>query len=123
MTTDVHLALMERMRSGPLGGGSGAAPDCSLVELGSGVDGPGPELDQLVAVFTEHWGGPQLVSLWSTGERARRGEEIPQPWHLLSGSVEYVHLWRTEDRWILLGSPSGGERPDVVAVATVVDPP
>lgn len=81
----------------------------------------------LSELLTGRWGRPDLLSLSSAFERATDGEEIPEPWGLLSSHVPDVHLWKPEgqDRWVALGiSQWDSELPfQLLAVVTEVDPP
>ncbi|WP_067271334.1 hypothetical protein [Streptomyces jeddahensis] len=76
--------------------------------------------------LTKRWGPAQPVSLYSLLHRSLgHGEEIPEPWHMLSTRVQDAELWRTGERWVVLGgSPWSEESPfQLLAAVTDVDPP
>ncbi|CAL9359857.1 hypothetical protein AB0N23_22800 [Streptomyces sp. NPDC052644] len=83
------------------------------------------ELDALAVLLAGRWGEPQVFSLWSVFERGMDGEEMPEPWGVLSNHVPHVHLWRADGRWIALGvSQWDRELPfQLLAVVTETDPP
>ncbi|MGH3314260.1 MAG: hypothetical protein ACRDP3_27360 [Streptomyces sp.] len=83
------------------------------------------ECGGLSALLTGRWGEPQIFSLRSTLIRSMEGEEMPEPWHELSGSVPYLEVWRAEGRWIALGvSQQDDELPfQLLAAVTANDPP
>ncbi|TLS44000.1 hypothetical protein FE633_22150 [Streptomyces montanus] len=85
------------------------------------------ERDGLSERLTERWGAPQVFSLWSVFNRSMDGEDIPEPWVVLSSHVPDVHLWKEDGRgrWVALGiSQSDKELPfQLVAVVTEMDPP
>jgi hypothetical protein len=71
------------------------------------------------------YGTPQVFSLWSVLDRHMDGEDIPEPWGVLSAHVPDVHHWRVDGRWIGLGvSQWDKELPfQLLAVVTGIDPP
>ncbi|MGW1027196.1 hypothetical protein ACWD4J_26485 [Streptomyces sp. NPDC002577] len=76
--------------------------------------------------LTERWGPPEPVSLYSLLHRSMLdGEDIPEPWRMLSARVQDAQLWRTDERWVVLGgSPWGEGSPyQLLATVTEVDPP
>ncbi|MBA2946908.1 hypothetical protein [Streptomyces himalayensis] len=76
--------------------------------------------------LSHRWGPPVPVSLYSVLHRAMAdGEDIPEPWHMLSTRVQDVQVWRSDERWVVLGgSPWGEESPfHLLAAVTEVDPP
>jgi hypothetical protein len=83
------------------------------------------ECGALSVLLTERWGEPQVFSLCGTLARSVEGEEVPEPWQGLSGSIPYVELWQAEGRWIAVGvSQHGRELPfQLIAAVTVNDPP
>ncbi|MEU7030767.1 hypothetical protein AB0A60_29280 [Streptomyces sp. NPDC046275] len=83
------------------------------------------ERDGLSALLAARWGPPQVFSLWSVLDRSMSGEDIPEPWGVLSNHTPDLHLWRAERRWIALGvSQWDDELPfQLLAVVTTVDPP
>ncbi|NLU73453.1 hypothetical protein HCC61_12325 [Streptomyces sp. HNM0575] len=83
------------------------------------------ECGALCGLLTGRWGEPQLVGLGGALLRSEEGEEIPEPWRTLCGSVPYVELWWAEGRWIAVGvSRQGPELPlQLIAAVTVNDPP
>ncbi|MFD7445297.1 hypothetical protein [Streptomyces sp. NPDC059909] len=84
------------------------------------------EREALAALLSRRWGPPQVFSLNSVFTRSfEEAEEIPDPWDTLSASVPDVHLWRVEDRWVLLGvSKWDAELPyQLLVVVTAIDPP
>lgn len=83
------------------------------------------ERDALVGVLTDRWGAAQPVGLWSLLERARRGEDIPEPWHTLSLTEPCADLWRRAGRWTAVAVLRWRAEQEVqlVAVVTETDPP
>lgn len=86
------------------------------------------ERDGLSALLTRRWGPPDPVSLAGVLERSTNGEDIPEPWDVLSSHVPDLHLWRPRDghdRWIALGvSQWDRELPfQLLVLVTVIDPP
>ncbi|WP_128976179.1 hypothetical protein [Streptomyces roseicoloratus] len=83
------------------------------------------ERDGLSTLLGARWGPPQVFSLWSVLDRSMSGEDIPEPWGVLSNHTPDVHLWRAEHRWVALGvSQWDDELPfQLLAVVTTVDPP
>lgn len=83
--------------------------------------------DGLSELLSHRWGRPQVFSLSSVLDRTMDGEDIPEPWGILSGHVPDVHLWKAagHDRWVALGvSQWDKELPfQLVAVITEIDPP
>ncbi|WP_405878149.1 hypothetical protein OG762_05420 [Streptomyces sp. NBC_01136] len=83
--------------------------------------------DGLSELLSHRWGRPQAFSLSSVLDRTMDGEDIPQPWGILSGHVPDVHLWRTDGhgRWVALGvSQWDKEWPfQLLAVVAEADPP
>ncbi|RKT03454.1 hypothetical protein BX286_1381 [Streptomyces sp. 3211.6] len=145
MTTAEHLDTIDRLRarafpagreaSGEYGGG----PGHHLVGLsrtrdfweddGSGreeaADQINAEYGALVQALTDRWGAPQVFALDSLLYRQFDGEEIPEPWQELCGSTDHVHLWRAEDRWLLVCVTQWDKELPFLLTAgvTVVDPP
>jgi hypothetical protein len=83
------------------------------------------ERGALVDRLAGQWGAPEPLSLWSLLERARRGEEIPEPWHSLSLTEPCVDLWRVGGRWAAVAVLRWRAEQEVhlVAVVTETDPP
>ncbi|MGW0711148.1 hypothetical protein ACWD4G_35210 [Streptomyces sp. NPDC002643] len=83
------------------------------------------ERDALSERLGDRWGPPHVISLWSVQERSMEGEDIPEPWVVLSSHVPDVHLWQVDGRWIALGvSQWDKELPfQLVALITEIDPP
>ncbi|MFI8965891.1 hypothetical protein ACIGO8_27695 [Streptomyces sp. NPDC053493] len=83
------------------------------------------ERDGLSVLLDARWGPPQVFSLWSVFDRGMSGEDIPEPWGVLSNHTPDLHLWRAGDRWIGLGvSQWDKELPfQLLAIVTTVDPP
>ncbi|QIY69601.1 hypothetical protein HEP84_10910 [Streptomyces sp. RLB1-33] len=83
--------------------------------------------DGLSVLLTHRWGPPQVFSLSSVLDRTMDGEDIPEPWGVVSGHVPDVHLWKAtgHDRWVALGvSQWDKEWPfQLLAVITEIDPP
>ncbi|TPQ18460.1 hypothetical protein [Streptomyces sporangiiformans] len=83
--------------------------------------------DGLSERLTERWGAPQVFSLWSVFNRSMDGEDIPEPWAVLSSHVPVVHLWKEDGRGRYVGlgvSQWDKELPfQLVAVVTEMDPP
>ncbi|MEE1755452.1 hypothetical protein [Streptomyces sp. SP18CS02] len=145
MTTARHLATIDLLRSRPFPGQRGrsdvgdSGPGYHVAELSTSEDfweDDGTrrtaveeqyeaERDALAEVLGVRWGAPQVFSLWSLAQRSMDGEEIPEPWGVLSSHVPDVHLWRTGDRWTALGvSQWDKELPfQLLAVVTETDPP
>ncbi|MCX4587440.1 hypothetical protein [Streptomyces sp. NBC_01481] len=138
MTTAQHLDTIDLLRSrefpaepGPSDVGS-EGPGFHIAELngqfGDGADddeGGDAAADQraeehgaLLNVLERRWGEPDLFSLASTRLRVERDEEVPDPWRRLSEQMEWLHLWRNEDRWIAVGL----SRFQLLAVVTEIDP-
>ncbi|MET9802873.1 hypothetical protein [Streptomyces sp. NPDC006368] len=145
MTTARHLVTIDQLRSRPFPGRRGrsdvgdSGPGYHIVELATSEefwedDGTRRELvadqyeaerDALAALLGGRWGQAQVFSLWSLLRRGMEGEEIPEPWSVLSGSVPDVHLWRADGHWIALGvSQWDKELPfQLLVVVTEIDPP
>ncbi|MEU7280054.1 hypothetical protein AB0A69_14895 [Streptomyces sp. NPDC045431] len=145
MTTARHLATIDRLRSRPFPGQRGrsdagdSGPGYHIAELATSEefwDDDGTrralveeqyeaERDALAVLLTARWAEPQSFSLWSVFDRGMAGEEIPDPWDILSSSVPDVHLWRVDGLWIALGvSHWDKELPfQLLAVVTETDPP
>ncbi|WP_369244971.1 hypothetical protein [Streptomyces sp. R41] len=83
--------------------------------------------DGLSELLTPRWGRPQVFSLASVFDRSMDGEDIAEPWGILSSHVPDVHLWKAEahGRWVALGvSQWDKELPfQLLAVVTEIDPP
>ncbi|WP_405809737.1 hypothetical protein OG729_33920 [Streptomyces sp. NBC_00210] len=145
MTTARHLETIDLLRSrafptefGPSDVGT-EGPGFHIAELnghfGDGVDGDGEgdgdidptaegeqrvvEHDDLLDGLTDRWGEPDLFSLASTQLRDAAEEDLPEPWLRLSRLVGWLHLWRTEGRWIGIGLAES----QLLAVVTETDPP
>lgn len=147
MTIARHLEVIDllRVRSFPAQcGRSGAVtsgPGYHLAELSTSEDfwdddGEGSrrievaeqyeaECEALATLLGERWGAADMFSLGSVLIRGTEGEEIPEPWYELSSSIPYLHLWRTEGRWIAVGVSRWGRELEfqLMAVVTEVDPP
>ncbi|MET9432188.1 MULTISPECIES: hypothetical protein [unclassified Streptomyces] len=145
MTTARHLTTIDLLRSRPFPGQRGrsdvgdSGPGYHIAELGTSEDfwdDDGTrralveeqyeaERDALAVLLTARWGEPQTFSLWSVFDRGMAGEEIPDPWDILSSSVPDLHLWRADGLWIALGvSQWDKELPfQLLAVVTETDPP
>ncbi|MCC9711961.1 hypothetical protein E4N62_46225 [Streptomyces sp. MNU76] len=83
------------------------------------------ERDALSELLTARWGAPAVFSLWSVLDRSMEGEDIPEPWAVLSSHVPDLHLWQVDGRWVALGvSQWDKELPfQLVALITETDPP
>jgi hypothetical protein len=83
--------------------------------------------DGLSELLTRRWGRPQVFTLSSVFDRSMDGEDIPEPWGILSSHVPDVHLWKADghDRWVALGiSQWDKELPfQLLAVVTEIAPP
>ncbi|WP_326584304.1 hypothetical protein OG889_38360 [Streptomyces sp. NBC_00481] len=81
--------------------------------------------DALSERLAERWGAPDVFSLWSVLDRSMDGEDLPEPWAVLSSHVLDVHLWRADGRWVALGvSQWDKELPfQLVALITEIAPP
>lgn len=81
--------------------------------------------DALSERLRDRWGPPQVFSLWSVLERGMEGEEIPEPWGVLSNHTPDLHLWRADGHWIGLGVSQWDKELafELLAVVTTVDPP
>lgn len=145
MTTAQHLATIDLLRSRefPLLRGRSdvgtSGPGYHLAELSTSEefwedDGTGraeaedqyaAECAALAQALSARWGQPQVFGLWSLLVRGTAGEEIPEPWNQLSGTLDHLHLWRVEERWLALGVAQWGrELPfQLVAAVTEIDPP
>ncbi|MFE2265169.1 hypothetical protein [Streptomyces griseosporeus] len=83
--------------------------------------------EALAQRLSARWGEEDRWSLLTLVERMARGEEIPQPWAVLTELVDDVSLWRAEPpgRWIALGvadrDPADGIR--LLITVTTTDPP
>ena len=59
-------------------------------------------------------------------ERIARGEEIPEPWAMLSVLVDELELWQPDGRgrWVAVGVADRDESDEIrlLAVVTDVDP-
>ncbi|GAA4929070.1 hypothetical protein ACFPM3_25070 [Streptomyces coeruleoprunus] len=144
MTTARHLATIDLLRSRPFPRERGrsdvgdSGPGYYIAELATSEefweDSSRMELvgeqyeaerEALATLMEARWGEPHVFSLWSVFQRSMDGEEIPEPWDVLSNSVPDLHLWRVDGRWIALGvSKWDKELPfQLVAVVTETDPP
>lgn len=139
MTTAQQLAVIELLRARAFPAERGftevgmSGPGYHLAELFRGdgtadADQHGAEYTALTGILTARFGEPQYVSLWSVRTRVVEGEEIPEPWRELSGGPEYLHLWRSERRWLAVGAAGDAgddeEQPFRIVVAvTEIDPP
>ncbi|MCH0540047.1 hypothetical protein I3F58_10810 [Streptomyces sp. MUM 203J] len=144
MTTARHLATIDLLRLRPFPGRCGrseagdSGPGYHVAELATSehfwedasriepvAEQYEAERDALSALLAGRWGEPQVFSLWSVFRRGMDGEDIPEPWHGLSGHVPDLHLWRADGRWIALGvSQWDEELPfQLLAVVTETDPP
>ncbi|WP_455359542.1 hypothetical protein [Streptomyces sp. SYSU K21746] len=145
MTTAPHLATIDLLRTREFPSTRGrsdvgsSGPGYHLAELSTSEefwedDGTGraaaedqyaAECAALAQVLSVRWGEPQVFSLWSLLVRGTEGEQIPEPWDQLSGTVAHVHLWRVEERWLALGVAQWDrELPfQLIAAITAVDPP
>ncbi|WP_406306233.1 hypothetical protein OHA61_33925 [Streptomyces sp. NBC_00885] len=137
MTTAQHLDTIDLLRSrefpaepGPSDVGS-EGPGFHIAELngqfGYAADDEGGDVaaDQraeehgaLLNVLERRWGEPDLFSLASTQLRVERDEEVPDPWRRLSDQMEWLRLWRIDNRWIAVGL----SRFQLLAVVTEIDP-
>jgi hypothetical protein len=77
--------------------------------------------------LNDRWGEGERWGLLTIGVRIERGEEIPQPWALLSDLVHEVYLWQADGtgRWVALGVAERDETDEIrlLAAVTDVDPP
>ncbi|MFC7308021.1 hypothetical protein ACFQVC_27800 [Streptomyces monticola] len=83
------------------------------------------ERDALLAPLGAKWGETHEIGLQGWQLRGGLGDEIPEPWHRLSGLAESLHVWRAGDRWLALGITyhDGPALLRLVAAATDIDPP
>ncbi|GGN52207.1 hypothetical protein GCM10011579_008980 [Streptomyces albiflavescens] len=147
MTSALHLATIVRLCSEAFPTEHGrsdvgtAGPGYHIAELATSEDfweddGTAREeteeqyeadRDGLSALLTRRWGCPRVFSLSSIFDRSMDGEDIPEPWGILSSHVPDVHLWDAvgHDRWVVLGvSQWDKELPfQLLAVVTEIDPP
>ncbi|WRZ94291.1 hypothetical protein OHB54_37755 [Streptomyces sp. NBC_01007] len=83
--------------------------------------------DGLSELLTRRWGRPDVLSSSSVLDQVMDGEDIPEPWGVLSSHVPDVHLWKPagHDRWFALGISQGdrGLPFQLLAVITETDPP
>ncbi|MFJ8199670.1 hypothetical protein [Streptomyces sp. NPDC096152] len=72
-------------------------------------------------------GQAEHLGLVTLGVRIARGEEIPEPWALLSHVVRDVYVWppRRRDRWVALGVADLDDSDEVhlLVAVTDTDPP
>ncbi|MEU9208090.1 hypothetical protein AB0D27_09105 [Streptomyces sp. NPDC048415] len=147
MTSAQHLATIERLCSEGFpqehGGSDVGAegPGYRIVELATSEefwedDGTAREetqeqyeadRDGITELLANRWGRPHIISLASVFERSVDGEDIPEPWGILSSHVPDLHLWRADghDRWVALGvSQWARDLPfQLLLVVTEIDPP
>lgn len=145
MSIAQHLAVIDRLCSEDYPAEPGrsdvgtAGPGYHLAELQTSGDfweddGTGWEetedqyeadRDALSQLLAERWGAPDVFSLWSVLDRSMEGEDIPEPWGVLSSHVPNVHLWQVDGRWVALGvSQWDKELPfQLVALITEIAPP
>ncbi|MFJ3307743.1 hypothetical protein ACIPSA_32580 [Streptomyces sp. NPDC086549] len=113
-----HIAALRT--SGDFWEGDGTEREETEAQYEADRDGLGERL-------TERWGPPQAFSLYSVLERAMDGEDMAEPWGVLSNHVPDVQLWRSAEsgRWVALGvSQWDKELPfQLLAVVTETDPP
>jgi hypothetical protein len=145
MSITQHLAVVDRLRSEPFPAERGrsdtgeAGPGYHVAGLATSADfgdddGSRREeteeqyeadRDALSERLAERWGAPDVISLWSVQDRSMGGEDIPEPWAVLSSHVPDVHLWQVDGRWVALGvSQWDKELPfQLVALITEMVPP
>ncbi|MFC3578163.1 hypothetical protein ACFOZ0_33890 [Streptomyces yaanensis] len=75
----------------------------------------------------DRWGPGQRSGLLAVSVRGERGEEIPEPWAMLSDLVHELCVWQAEvtGRWVALGVAERDETDEIrlIAVVTDTDPP
>ncbi|MCB5169391.1 hypothetical protein LG634_31855 [Streptomyces bambusae] len=143
MTTALHLDTIERLRTSEFADvrdGSGEAwsgPGYHLAALGHSAEqeDPAAEAEQAEQVSAEYtaleealtarWGDPQVFAVGTLRGRTTGEGEIPEPWLTVCSVTDHVHLWRVEERWLVLCAAQWGTgQPRVLlAAVTVVDPP
>jgi hypothetical protein len=73
------------------------------------------------------WGEPLRWGTVTIGERIARGEEIPEPWALLSALADDLRTWKAThaDRWVTVAAADReAEVPSqLLLVVTDIDPP
>ncbi|MFF5703335.1 hypothetical protein ACFY7H_12640 [Streptomyces sp. NPDC012794] len=145
MTTADHLDTIDRLRTREfpseqaVRGERSTGPGYHLVQLSRtrdfwDDDGSGweeaeeqisAEYGALAEALSDRWGQPQVFALASTLDRVFDGEEIPDPWLELCNITDHVHLWRVEDRWLVVCVAQWDKEFPFLLMAgvTVVDPP
>lgn len=77
--------------------------------------------------LTQRWGGPSRWGSVTLGERIARGEDIPEPWAMLSALVSDLRTWQAPGagRWVTVAVADRDEesRPQLWVVVTDIDPP
>ncbi|MGW7452093.1 hypothetical protein [Streptomyces sp. NPDC054787] len=145
MTTAEHLDTIDRLRAGEFpaepvrSGGQISGPGYHLVQLGwtrdfwdddgsgraEAADQIAAEYEALTQALAGRWGDQQVFSVASLLERGLDGEEIPQPWDVVSNTTDHVHLWRAEEQWLVAYVAQWDSEDPYVLMAgvTVIDPP
>ncbi|MFJ3927596.1 hypothetical protein [Streptomyces sp. NPDC090022] len=144
MTTAEHLDTIDQLRTRDFPDVRGrsdvgtSGPGYHLAELGDSrwfgdedAVGRAEEAERTSAAYealthalTERWGTADVFSLGSVRLRAVT-QEVAQPWGELSGVTDHVHVWRVEDRWVVVCAARWGadHSPQLLAAVTVTDPP
>lgn len=76
--------------------------------------------------LTTWWGEPARWGTVTLGERIARGEDIPEPWAMLSALADDLRTWQVSDpgRWATLAVADRDDekQPRLFVVVTDIDP-
>ncbi|MEU8774804.1 hypothetical protein [Streptomyces sp. NPDC048606] len=117
-----HLALLDGTEDFWEDDGSRRAEEAERIGADYGV---------LVQALTRRRGAPQIFTLSSSGGSDAHGggaggeARTAQPWEELGATTDHVHLWRIEERWLVVCVARGGAEDPylLMAAVTVADPP
>lgn len=143
MTIDQHMATIDRLcaREFPAQrGGSDmgyGGPGFHVTALAESVGlamGDGAERERtaedldawkeaLAQRLSRRWGQARRCGLLTVGVRRARGEDIPEPWALLSDLVDELYLWQADDtgRWVALALAERDGTDEIRLLAAVTD--
>ena len=125
LCTEAFPAEHSRLRFGTGGPGYFIAP------LGTGS---WPSADDLYAYeaalvqrYKERWGEGSRWGGVTLQERRSRGEDIPEPWDVLSSRADDLRIWEATGtgRWVNLAVADRNteEEPELLLMVTEIDPP
>jgi hypothetical protein len=73
--------------------------------------------------LNDRWGQARRWGLLTVGVRRSRGEEVPEPWAMLSDLVDELYLWQPDGtgRWVALGVAERDGTDEIRLLAAVTD--